>query len=413
MTPVTPANNYNMLKLLYTNENGDLLVAEDLEALGGRGDSFVSADSFIPMPAGATLASLPGRVPLGKDKNGNFVPLGEKGWPVAALLPAYVKGEEGPDVLPLLGYTAVALDGDTVKVAAIQTDEHRIWHPDHYNTEDLPRRIRRVRNIFPKNRIVSQLAHCSLNYGCFTAQNFFYRRWEGGLPVSPACNAQCVGCISEQQSECCPSPQGRIDFRPKVREIAEVGAFHLSGKRKDNIISFGQGCEGEPSLEAERIAKSIQVIRDHTQQGTININTNAGNLDHIRTIVDSGLDTMRVSLFSAKEEHYQRYYRPRNYTLADVERSIAYGVDHGVYVSLNLLAFPGFTDREEEIAALLELIRRTGLQKVQIRNLNIDCDYFYDALDFSKESSLGMDVLIQTLENNGIAVGNYSRPKKS
>ena len=422
MTPVTPANNYNMLKLLYTNENGDLLVAEDLEALGGRGDSFVSADSFIPMPAGATLASLPGRVPLGKDKNGNFVPLGEKGWPVAALLPqgftrtllpAYVKGEEGPDVLPLLGYTAVALDGDTVKVAAIQTDEHRIWHPDHYNTEDLPRRIRRVRNIFPKNRIVSQLAHCSLNYGCFTAQNFFYRRWEGGLPVSPACNAQCVGCISEQQSECCPSPQGRIDFRPKVREIAEVGAFHLSGKRKDNIISFGQGCEGEPSLEAERIAKSIQVIRDHTQQGTININTNAGNLDHIRTIVDSGLDTMRVSLFSAKEEHYQRYYRPRNYTLADVERSIAYGVDHGVYVSLNLLAFPGFTDREEEIAALLELSRRRGLQKVQIRNLNIDCDYFYDALDFSKESSLGMDVLIQTLENNGIAVGNYSRPKKS
>ena len=119
------------------------------------------------------------------------------------------------------------------------------------------------------------------------------------------------------------------------------------------------------------------------------------------------------AFFSAKEEHYQRYYRPRNYTLADVERSIAYGVDHGVYVSLNLLAFPGFTDREEEIAALLELIRRTGLQKVQIRNLNIDCDYFYDALDFSKESSLGMDVLIQTLENNGIAVGNYSRPKKS
>lgn len=411
-----------MMKLVYTNENGDLLVANHLEALGGRGKIFVPADGFIPMPAGATLTSLPGCVPLGRNARGKVVSLKEKGWPVAALLPqgftrtllpAYRKGESGPDVLPLLGYTAVALDGDTMKVAAVQTDEHRVWHPDHYNTKDLSWRIRKIRQLFPENRIINQLAHCSFDYGCFTAQNIFYRRWEGGLPVSPGCNARCVGCISEQESQCCPSPQGRIAFRPKVREIAEVGAFHLSGKRKDNIISFGQGCEGEPSLEADRIAKAIGVIRSRTNQGTININTNAGNTESIRTIVDSGLDTMRVSLFSAKEDHYNRYYRPRNYTLADVERSIAYGVEHGVYVSLNLLAFPGFTDREDEIKALLDFIQRTGLQKVQIRNLNIDCEYFYDALGFSKENSLGMEVLLENLEANGVAVGNYSRPKKS
>ncbi|MEE0775992.1 MAG: radical SAM protein, partial [Bacillota bacterium] len=135
------------------------------------------------------------------------------------------------------------------------------------------------------------------------------------------------------------------------------------------------------------------------------------NTDHVRTIVDSGLDTMRVSLFSAQEDNYNRYYRPRNYSLTDVERSIAYSVEQGVYVSLNLLAFPGFTDRKTEIEALLGLIHRTGLQKVQLRNLNIDCDYFYETLELEKEPSLGMEVLIHRLEENGVVVGNYSRPK--
>ena len=58
----------------------------------------------------------------------------------------------------------------------------------------------------PENCIITQLAHCALEYSCFTAQNIFYRRYEGGIPVSNACNAACVGCISEQAADCCPSP---------------------------------------------------------------------------------------------------------------------------------------------------------------------------------------------------------------
>lgn len=406
------------MKPIYTNENGDLLSDGKYRALAIRGSELLEAEGFIPMPKGATFAAMPGRVPLVKDKNGNVMP--GRGTAVAVLLPqgftrtllpaTQTVGE--PEVLPLLGYTAAAMEQGKVYVAAKQTDEHKIWHPDHYNTPDLPDRIRKVKKALKGNRIIDQLAHCSMEYGCFTAQNLFYRRWEGGLPVSRTCNARCIGCISEQESECCPSAQGRLRFSPTVKEIAEVGVFHLSGKKMNNIISFGQGCEGEPSLEAEKIAKAIHVIRRNTAAGTINMNTNAGHTECIRKIVDAGVDTLRVSIFSAIPDHYNRYYRPKNYTFSDVEASIKYAVENGVYVSLNLLAFPGFTDRQEEIEALCALIDRTGLQKVQIRNLNIDCDYFYTECGFDKKESCGMESLIDAFHRCGAVVGNYSRPKE-
>ncbi|MBR5329207.1 MAG: radical SAM protein [Firmicutes bacterium] len=406
------------MKPIYTNENGDLLSDGKLTAAALQGSEVLPAAEFLPMPTGATVTARPGRAPLGFDKHGNLTR--GRGTAVAVLLPQgftrtmvpATETVDGPDVLPLLGYTAAAMENGKVYVAARQTDEHKIWHPDNYNTPDLPDRIRKVKKALKDNRIVDQLAHCSLDYGCFTAQNLFYRRWEGGLPVSRTCNARCIGCISEQESECCPSAQGRLNFSPTVKEIAEVGVFHLGGKKAENIISFGQGCEGEPSLEAKKIAKAIKVIRNNTDQGTINMNTNAGHTECIRQVVDAGIDTLRVSIFSAIPDHYDRYYRPKNYTFANVEESIRYAVENGVYVSLNLLAFPGFTDREEEVDALCNLIGRTGLQKVQIRNLNIDCDWFYDQCGFERTKSLGMDALIQAFHNCGVAVGNYSRHKE-
>ena len=140
------------------------------------------------------------------------------------------------------------------------------------------------------------------------------------------------------------------------------------------------------------------------------MNTNAGHTDKIKLLTDEGMDSFRVSILSAIPEHYNAYYRPKNYGLKDVEASIVYAVEHGVYVSLNLLTFPGFTDREEEIEALLALIERTGLQKVQLRNLNIDTDYFYHQCGFTPERSLGVDTLLKALKESGVAIGNYSRP---
>ncbi len=46
-----------------------------------------------------------------------------------------------------------------------------------------------------------------------------------------------------------------------------------------------------------------------------------------------------------------------------------YAAQQGVYTSINYLIFPGVTDREEEIEAMIEFARRTDLRLIQMRNL--------------------------------------------
>ncbi|WP_236860036.1 radical SAM protein [Candidatus Formimonas warabiya] len=418
-----------MPNLLFARSNGELLDLPGLKMAGRTGFSLVSPrpDELIPLPQGATLTALPGRLPLGIDRHtGKFLSLGfnpyrrnkERVWAVGALLPqgftrtlvpAYA-GAKGQKTLPLLGYTAVGLHRGKFVVAAVQTDEDFLWNPENYHTHDLPERVNRKKREFPQNRLVAQLATCSLEYGCFTAQNIFYGRWEGGIPVSPECNALCVGCISSQPSECCPAPQRRLNFVPTVQEIVELAVPHLhSGENA--MISFGQGCEGEPSLQAGLIAESIKQVRKETAQGTININTNAGHTANIKKIVDAGIDAMRVSMISPTAQIYHAYHRPRNYGMGNVIDSLAYAARAGVFTSLNLLAFPGFTDDESEIKGLIDLIKRAEVKKVQLRNLNIDPAYFLTILPERKYKTRGIPGMISMLRQEvpDLEIGNYSR----
>jgi pyruvate-formate lyase-activating enzyme len=416
-----------MYNLLFADQDGQFY-DYDLHAVGRAGDRFVEiiAEDVIPLPEGAGLVLVPGGHPIGMTADGQFKLLREDPYQAGAafavgatlpqgytrtLLPAYQRQANQP--LPLLGYAAVVAKGDELYVAAIKTDELTKWDPEYYNTPDLAELIKKRQAVHPENRLLKHLAHCSLTYQCFTAQNIFYSRWEGGLPTSPTCNAACLGCISKQPAECCPSPQGRIDFKPTVEELVQVAAYHLE-HAQEAIISFGQGCEGEPSLAADIIAPGIKAVREQTGKGTININSNAGYTEGLKKIIDAGLDSIRVSTISANEAIYNAYYQPKNYSLADVKATIKYAKQKDVFVSLNLLTLPGLTDRESETEKLIEFIKETGVDMVQIRNLNIDPDYLMHKLPNTTEDFLGLPAFIEMLkaELPSVKVGNYSKPIK-
>lgn len=413
-----------MFQLLYADNKGRMFEHPELMAGGRTGNLFTEMDEeeAIPLPEGASLVMVPGGQPVGVDSQGSFtVYNGKRGIQVFAvgallpqgftrtLMPAYRRGDKTP--LPLFGYAAVGWKNGEIYVAAVQTDETAKWDPLHYSTPDLDGLVRETTEVFRNNRIIKQLSKCALQYHCFTAQNIFYRRWEGGIPVSPACNARCLGCISLQPAECCPSPQSRIDFTPTVDEIVNVAVPHLS-RAKDGIISFGQGCEGEPSLAANTVAEAIVAIRRQTSDGTINMNTNAGFTEGIKTVCQAGIDSLRVSTISARESTYLAYYAPRDYKWANVQASVAAAREQGVYVSLNLLTYPGLTDTPEEIEALLDFIEKFDINMVQIRNLNIDPDYFADKVPLDGGEVLGINRFIKILKTEipGLAVGNYTKP---
>ena len=401
---------------LYADVKGDIYDAPGISAMGreGRDLRLISPEELIPLPESADLVFMPQRKAVGMTADGEVLPL--TGNAVAATLPAgYTRSmlpafqmEDNAEALPLFGYTAVCVYKDQLYTTAIYTDENNKWDPEHYNTKQLKHLIKKVKKALPDNPLIDHLANCSLEWHCCTAENIFYRRWECGIPTSPVCNANCFGCISLQPAECCPSPQSRIRFRPSARQIAEVGIYHLE-TAPEGIISFGQGCEGEPALAADRIADGIAIIREKTKRGQININTNAGYTDGIKKIVDAGLDSMRVSIISAIPMSYDGYYRG-NYQLDNVKESIRYALDKGIYVSLNMLYFPGFNDRREELDAWKEFFKELPVQMIQVRNLNIDPDAFLDIMPKQQGEYVGTRQFLEEIKKDfpQMIIGSFS-----
>jgi pyruvate-formate lyase-activating enzyme len=124
---------------------------------------------------------------------------------------------------------------------------------------------------------------------------------------------------------------------------------------------------------------------------------------------------VRISLNSAAPDLYAAYYRPRGYGLDDVVRSIETARRRRAYVALNLLTFPGVTDREGEVRLLARLVRRARVDQVQTRPLAIDPDvYLAIARDRGAGGpALGIRRLVQELRaaRPGVVVGNYSRAR--
>jgi pyruvate-formate lyase-activating enzyme len=244
-----------------------------------------------------------------------------------------------------------------------------------------PEKIKEEQNIslsaYPHNRLVRHLMeNCCLTYHCPAARNFALGRWSCPVPVSPACNANCIGCISFQpQEESISSTQDRLSFRPSAEEIVEFTVPHLQTAPYP-IVSFGQGCEGEPLLMWETIRDAILEIRKHTGRGSININTNGSKPESVRALCEAGLNSIRVSTNSARANVYEAYYRPNNYSFHDIVESLKVVRSYGGWSSINYFVFPGMTDSIEEYEALKKLIRETGLKMIQWRNFNIDPDWY-------------------------------------
>ncbi len=342
----------------------------------------------IPLPAGATLAHLPGRLPVGVDPaTGELVLVreleldGRRVTPhaVGAVMPpgytrTFLPGEvkaDGP-VLPQWAYTAAAWGPKGPVVWALHTDRRKHWTPARFSTPEVKGLVKEHLARFPDNRVLTQLKTCALVYRCFTSQNVFYARDEGALPVSTMCNAQCVGCISEQPEGGPPASHARQQEGPSAEEIADVAVWHLEHAPGRTMVSFGQGCEGEPLTRWRVIAEAIRLIRSRTQRGSVNINTNASLTRGLAALYDAGLDAVRVSLNSAHPELYEAYYQPDKYGWSDVEASIALSRARGAYVALNLLLFPGVTDRRGEVDALKRLVKKYRVDQIQTRPLAID-----------------------------------------
>jgi pyruvate-formate lyase-activating enzyme len=179
------------------------------------------------------------------------------------------------------------------------------------------------------------------------------------------------------------------------------------------MISFGQGCEGEPLTRHRIIARAMRSIRAAADRGSLNINTNGSLTEGLEVLLDAGLDAVRVSLNSSHPDLYSSYYRPVGYDFSDVEASIALARARGAYVALNLLVMPGVTDRAGEVETLCDLVARHGVHQVQTRPLCIDPRQYFDVARGRGAGGepIGIAALLARLAaaRPGLVIGNFAR----
>jgi pyruvate-formate lyase-activating enzyme len=373
--------------ILFSDGNGNIFEDVSLYACGRSGwDAYpIDKEEWIELPSGGQLYELPGRRGIGIDVKSGEMRLCEKGWAVAAFIPpaytgTYLAAYEtlpNAETLPLFCYTAAAWLDERFYVPAVRIENDIRQESAGFDEAKIKQGVHQKLSAFPRNRLVQHLANnCCLTYHCPAARNYFMGRWECPVPSSPACNANCIGCISFQpQEETIVSTQDRLTFKPTPEEIVEYTVPHLETAPYP-IVSFGQGCEGEPLLMWQTIKEAIKEIRKHTDKGSININTNGSDPKAVKALCEAGLNSIRVSTNSAREKIYMPYYRPNNYKFSDIIESLKVVNDFGGWTSINYFVFPGMTDSVEEYEALRDLIKTTGLKMIQWRNFNIDPDWY-------------------------------------
>lgn len=410
--------------LLYSDGKGNIFEDTSLYAVGRAGwDAMpIPEEDWIRLPEGGNLYELPGRKAIGIDVRTGDLRLCSRGWAVAAFIPpahtglylaAYESEPEAP-TLPLFCYTAAGWFGGEFYVPAVRIEQDIRQESEGYNEGKIESGVQHLLEAYPHNRLVKHLMeNCCNTYHCPAARNFALGRWECPVPSSPACNANCIGCISFQpEDETIVSTQDRLQFKPSPEEITEFTVPHLLGAPYP-IVSFGQGCEGEPLLMWQTIREAIIAIRKHTDKGNININTNGSKPDAVKALCEAGLNSIRVSTNSARKDIYTKYYRPNNYEFEDIIESLKVVRGYGGWASINYFVFPGMTDSVEEYEALRKLIIDTDLSMIQWRNFNIDPDWYLGLMKVSETGEmLGIKQLMELIQEEfpRVKFGYYNPP---
>jgi MoaA/NifB/PqqE/SkfB family radical SAM enzyme len=418
------------IMLAYCDEKGNVYDYPGLEPAFRSGRDFTRVDpsELIGLPTGSHLFSLPKRYPIyynSRDEKFDILDKSGDGSDICAVsaflssgylrtyLPAFIKMDGAP-VLPLWAYCGVVIADGQFFVPALRIDPDPRSDPEmHQNDEELTRAIERVEERFPRNRLIKQLSLCSTEYRCLCARNFFLSRHEAPIPTTPTCNALCIGCLSHQENSGFSKSQDRLSFKPTTEEIAEVILHHFE-RVDEAVVSFGQGCEGEPLLRGKDLSRAISLVRKKTERGTININTNGSLPEMVRLLINAGIDSIRISINSPTERYYNCYYKPQGYSFGDVLESIAMGMKAGIFVSLNLFFLPGFTDMATEVDELFHFLKKFPVNMIQTRNMNIDPDYYLDMIGFEDSEPIGIRELLRRINKSfpAIKLGYYNPPKE-
>jgi len=172
--------------LVFANANGEICDFPDLEMAGRSGSYFSrpAPEELIPLPEGSDIFVLPGRLPVGIDRESGEPLLVTKNpldpaagiQAVAAFMaPAhtaihwagFTKPEPGLPHLPLFAYTAIGWRDGRFWVSAFRSDPDKRQEMNRFQPGRLARRTAQWLKKHQDNRLIQHLGKCCLTYCVF------------------------------------------------------------------------------------------------------------------------------------------------------------------------------------------------------------------------------------------------------
>ena len=369
-----------------------------------------------PLPDGADVIHLSGRVGIGLDRAGRARELGQGRFGVAAVLPigylrmslpAYVDDLGAPPLRPR-AYAAVGADPSGQLVVSAVALDPEAGAVDGRSAPDLAARITATQREQPSSRVLRQLARCAKDYRCRAAANAFLGRHDCALPVAAPRNERPPDVLV-LHDDADASPAEPAAFRPTARELADAASRHLEGG--GTVVAFGRACEGEPLLAIRLVEDAIVAIRERTRLGTIHLETNGSSPVGLRRLCDAGLDSVAVRIVSARAETYEAIHRPDGFRFADVRASLGHAIAGKVSLALRVLTLPGLTDRPRELDALIGLAADLPIgSSLILTDLAADPQRAL-AVAPSAEAAVGMDKLLDRLHTDAAHLRIVSLPR--
>jgi pyruvate-formate lyase-activating enzyme len=401
---------------VHSDRSGRLVVSADYAAAMSDGSAIRPLVQASPLPDGADVIHLSGRVGIGLDRAGRARELGQGRFGVAAVLPigylrmslpAYVDDLGAPPLRPR-AYAAVGADPSgqlVVSAVALDTEAGAV---DGRSAPDLAARITATQREQPSSRVLRQLARCAKDYRCRAAANAFLGRHDCALPVAAPRNERPLDVLV-LHDDADASPAEPAAFRPTARELADAASRHLEGG--GTVVAFGRACEGEPLLAIRLVEDAVVAIRERTRLGTIHLETNGSSPVGLRRLCDAGLDSVAVRIVSARAETYEAIHRPDGFRFADVRASLGHAIAGKVSLALRVLTLPGLTDRPRELDALIGLAADlpTGSSLI-LTDLAADPQRAL-AVAPSAEAAVGMDKLLDRLHTDAAHLRIVSLPR--
>jgi hypothetical protein len=119
---------------------------------------------------------------------------------------------------------------------------------------------------------------------------------------------------------------------------------------------------------------------------------------------------------SVREDCYQAYFRPKGYRFSDVLKSIDLALESDIFVAINYLNCPGFSDTPQELKSLHRFLKQHRIHMIQWRNLNFDPLRYFKIMDGVAQNGrpIGMQRLLEDIRKEfpNLKHGYFNPPKE-